>query len=108
MADDAVRYRIEDLCLADVSGMRHLYYQRTYVRVARDLGLKLPSDRGPLAPETLTELFAAASMAYRTPLIGRRLYGLFREAGLEEVEVKVLCAADTTGIRAASAFCTIS
>jgi len=56
MADDAVRYRIEDLCLADVSGMRHLYYQRTYVRVAQDLGLKLPSDRGPLSPETLEAL----------------------------------------------------
>jgi hypothetical protein len=56
MANDAVRYRIEDLSLADVSGMRHLYYQRTYVRVARDLGLKLPSDRGPLSPETLETL----------------------------------------------------
>jgi len=56
MANDAVRYRIEDLSLADVSGMRHLYYQRTYVRVARDLGLKLPSDRGPLSPETLEAL----------------------------------------------------
>jgi hypothetical protein len=56
MADDAVRYRIEDLCLADVSGMRHLYYQRTYVRVAQDLGLKLSSDRGPLPPETLEAL----------------------------------------------------
>jgi hypothetical protein len=56
MANDAVRYRIEDLSLADVSGMRHLYYQRTYVRVARDLGLKHPSDRGPLSPETLENL----------------------------------------------------
>ena len=56
MADDAVRYRIEDLCLADVSGMRHLYYQRTYVRVAKDLGLKLSSERSPLPPETLEAL----------------------------------------------------
>ncbi|MGB5421853.1 MAG: hypothetical protein WBN03_06825 [Desulfobacterales bacterium] len=56
MADDTVRYRIEDLSMADVSGMRHLYYQRTYMRVARDLGLKLPSDRGPLSPETLEAL----------------------------------------------------
>ena len=34
MADDAVRYRIEDLTAADVTGMRHLYYQRTYTRLA--------------------------------------------------------------------------
>ncbi len=56
MADDAVRYRVEDLGLDDVSGMRHLYYQRTYVRVARDLGIKLAAERGPLPPESLEAL----------------------------------------------------
>lgn len=37
MADDAIRYRSEDLTLADIIGMRHLYYQRTYVRLAGDI-----------------------------------------------------------------------
>ncbi len=39
MADDAVRYRSADLTLADLTGMRHLYYQRTYIRMADELGL---------------------------------------------------------------------
>ncbi|MFZ0724615.1 MAG: hypothetical protein WAM61_02400 [Desulfobacterales bacterium] len=56
MADDAVRYRIKDLTRDDVSGLRHLYYQRTYVRIARELGLKLPSARGSLSPEILEDL----------------------------------------------------
>lgn len=34
MANDAVRYRLGDLTPADMTGMRHLYYQRTYARLA--------------------------------------------------------------------------
>lgn len=37
MAHDAVRYAIGDLTLEDITGLRHLYYQRTYTRLARDL-----------------------------------------------------------------------
>lgn len=50
MADDAVRYSIQALTEADISGMRHLYYQRTYVRLARDLGISGEADfsRRPL------------------------------------------------------------
>jgi hypothetical protein len=39
MADDAVRYRLEDLSVADMTGMRHLYYQRSYTRLAEMAGL---------------------------------------------------------------------
>jgi len=39
MADDAIRYRIEDLTMDDMIGLRHLYYQRTYVRMADQMGL---------------------------------------------------------------------
>ncbi len=42
-------------------------------------------------------IMAAASIAFRTPRIGRRLYGLFREAGLEDVAVQVLASPDTVG-----------
>ena len=38
MADEAVRYRLQDLTLQDVAAMRHLYYQRTYARLAVQLG----------------------------------------------------------------------
>jgi ubiquinone/menaquinone biosynthesis C-methylase UbiE len=51
----------------------------------------------PLGPERIAALFAAASHAYRTPLIGRRLYGLMRAAGYREVRVQVLASADTRG-----------
>jgi SAM-dependent methyltransferase len=42
-------------------------------------------------------LGAAKSIALKEPKIGRRLYGLFREAGLTDVKVEVMAAADTLG-----------
>jgi hypothetical protein len=56
MGDDAVRYRISDLKVDDVRGMRHLYYQRTFVRLAGQLGLELPQRRHSLSEETLEHL----------------------------------------------------
>lgn len=51
----------------------------------------------PIGPERLAAVFGAASIAYRTPLIGRQLYGAMRAAGFDEVRVKVLASADTKG-----------
>jgi hypothetical protein len=46
MANDTIRYSLEDLSLQDMQGLRHLYYQRTYTRLAGDLGLTpLPSHK---------------------------------------------------------------
>jgi hypothetical protein len=56
MADDAVRYRLENLSAADMRGLRHLYYQRTYVRLAADAGLAAPEGDGPLDPSELEVL----------------------------------------------------
>ncbi len=42
-------------------------------------------------------LAAAKSIALKEPRIGRQLFGLFREAGLEEVKVDILAGADTVG-----------
>jgi hypothetical protein len=42
MADDAIRYRAKDLTDQDMKGLRHLYYQRAYVRVATQLKIALP------------------------------------------------------------------
>lgn len=72
-------------------------------RVLRPGGLAHASDSdwGAVIFEPGGELFArimgAAGIAFRTPLIGRRLYGFFRRAGFEEVRVQVLASADTTG-----------
>ncbi len=56
MADDEVRYRIADLTVVDMKALRHLYYQRTYVRVAAQLGLPLSVRRKRLAVEELEAL----------------------------------------------------
>ena len=56
MAEDAVRYRLDDLTREDVTAMRHLYYQRTYVRLARELGLEDPVSRKRIPAEELETL----------------------------------------------------
>ncbi len=43
MANDAIRYRLADLSRHDMRAMRHLYYQRTYLRLATELGIDPPS-----------------------------------------------------------------
>ena len=51
----------------------------------------------PLGADDVAELFAAASAAYKTPLIGRKLYGALRAAGFVDVRVEILASADTRG-----------
>lgn len=55
MADDAVRYSIDDLSESDMHGLRHLYYQRIYISLGEHL--KIPGiKRGPYSPEELESL----------------------------------------------------
>jgi hypothetical protein len=56
MAHDAIRYRLADLVPTDMAGMRHLYYQRSFCRLAVDLGLDLPTTHRSLEPEELETL----------------------------------------------------
>ena len=56
MAEDAVRYRIGDLTFSDMHGMRHLYYQRTYVRLAGCLDIEVPAARRSLTAGELEAL----------------------------------------------------
>lgn len=56
MAHDAVRYRVRDLTADDMTGMRHLYYQRTFVRLAECLGIKVQKRGNSLAVETMEDL----------------------------------------------------
>jgi hypothetical protein len=55
MADDAIRYSIDALSSDDIKGLRHLYYQRSYLRLAEELGLQ-PSTPRPKKPLTEEEL----------------------------------------------------
>ena len=77
---------------------------REFRRVLRPGGLAhvIDSDWGllivePIGPERTRELMAAASVAFRTPHIGRELYGDFRRAGFSEVRVAVRANVDTAG-----------
>lgn len=56
MADDAIRYSIAALQAEDVQGARHLYYQRTYVRLAEALGIPLPPTGSTLTEQQLESL----------------------------------------------------
>jgi hypothetical protein len=56
MAQDCVRYAVGHLSPDDIQGMRHLYYQRTYVRLARELNLDPPVRRKMLSIESLENL----------------------------------------------------
>ncbi|MEW6427552.1 MAG: hypothetical protein AB1568_05905 [Thermodesulfobacteriota bacterium] len=56
MAEDQVRYAATELSAADMTGLRHLYYQRTFCRLADGLGLDgLPVQR-TLTEEELEDL----------------------------------------------------
>lgn len=65
MAHDAIRYAVGDLTAVDVNHMRHLYYQRTYVRLAETLGpAAIPRRRG-LSAMQLEELRISIRNALR-------------------------------------------
>jgi len=53
MGDDAVRYRVGDLSDKDMTALRHLYYQRTYVRLAQELGISGEVERRQLTGDEL-------------------------------------------------------
>jgi len=42
MADDAIRYQIDALTPNDLAGLRHLYYQRSFTRLAGALDISIP------------------------------------------------------------------
>ncbi|MFH0783846.1 MAG: hypothetical protein V2B20_18085 [Pseudomonadota bacterium] len=56
MADDAIRYSIATLSPGDIHGLRHLYYQRTFVSLAKEMGIHLPTTRRKISEEELEEL----------------------------------------------------
>jgi hypothetical protein len=56
MAHDAIRYAAGDLSAEDTRGLRHLYYQRTYARLAQELNLALPAGRRKFSFQELENL----------------------------------------------------
>lgn len=79
MADDAIRYRVEDLGREDMAGLRHLYYQRTYVRMAEQLGVVVMARWKCLRKEDVEVLrnkvvaaLVATEAGFVTPATGTR------------------------------------
>ncbi len=56
MAEDCIRYSVKALTEADMQGMRHLYYQRVYASLARDLGIEIKIDQRQLSEDELEDL----------------------------------------------------
>ncbi len=56
MAEDAIRYRTSELDLTDMRGMRHLYYQRSYVTLAGQLGIDVDVRTGKMSEDELERL----------------------------------------------------
>ncbi|MDH3393155.1 MAG: hypothetical protein OEL66_04055, partial [Desulfobulbaceae bacterium] len=56
MAHDAVRYRTNDLLPNDITGLRQLYYQRTYGRFAELLEISFAAHRRPMSDQELESL----------------------------------------------------
>ncbi len=56
MANDSVRYAVNELSLQDITGLRHLYYQRTYTRIAQQCGIAIPRERQGLSTNELDTL----------------------------------------------------
>ncbi|MEX1299009.1 MAG: hypothetical protein AB1Z81_08375 [Desulfotignum sp.] len=56
MAHDRIRYRVRELTVEDIRGLRHLYYQRVYCRVAVQLQIPLPKHRTMLSVPDLETL----------------------------------------------------
>ena len=56
MASDAVRYRARELTDEDMKGLRHLYYQRAFIRLGAELDIPFPGKRDALNEEELETL----------------------------------------------------
>jgi hypothetical protein len=56
MAHDCVRYSVGDITAEDIRGMRHLYYQRTYIRLGQELDIDPPAPRKMLSVTALEQL----------------------------------------------------
>lgn len=76
MADDAIRYSIDDLSLRDIQGLRHLYYQRCFVRLATELEIPLKIPGTTLTPADLEQLRVSVLTAIeRSDLSPATLWG---------------------------------
>ncbi len=77
MSDDAVRYSIENLSLTDITGLRHLYYQRTYLRLAEELSISIDIANRALSQRELETIrqTIVSKLEHHEKSIGSTLWG---------------------------------
>jgi len=81
MANNSIRYNASKLLPSDMEGMRHLYYQRTYLRLAEQLDISFSGSelKKSLSPESLEELrckiLSALSKNSKSLQFNRSLWG---------------------------------
>ena len=78
MADNAIRYSIDHLSETDMTGMRHLYYQRSFIRLAIQLGIEIDSEQKVYSEnslETLRNKISKKIAAGNTPPFTATLWG---------------------------------
>ena len=56
MAQDSIRYKLDSLTATDITGLRHLYYQRIYVQLAAELGIPAKTEKRSLAVDEMEDL----------------------------------------------------
>jgi len=56
MANDAIRYKASELSIEDMKGIRHLYYQRAFIRLAEELDLPCPEKKKKVSSKDLENL----------------------------------------------------
>ena len=56
MANDAIRYSAKELSVEDMKGIRHLYYQRAYIRLAAEIGISLSGKKKCMSQTELEDL----------------------------------------------------
>lgn len=67
MANDAIRYKASELSIEDMKGIRHLYYQRAFIRLAAELDIPCPEKREELTQEELEDLRKKITTALHKP-----------------------------------------
>ncbi len=67
MANDAIRYKARDLTDEDMKGIRHLYYQRAFIRLGAQLGILFPEKRDLLKENELEDLRKKILAALKHP-----------------------------------------
>lgn len=56
MAEDTIRYAIRELGKEDITGLRHLYYQRSFIRLAEELKISVTGQQRILETDELEML----------------------------------------------------